>query len=62
LLFNLAKKEVNKFQKEGGMKKLKEVTKEDINEAKSIVKESITYDLPQLFKKMLRELDPRRKF
>lgn len=61
IFFYLAKKELDKFHKAGGVKKLKDVTKEDIKEAKGIVKESLTYDLPQLFKKMLRDFDPRRK-
>lgn len=49
------------YQKQGGHEKLKQVAKDDIKEGTKIVKEMVTYDLPQLFKKMLRDLNPQRR-
>lgn len=55
------KKSAIEFQKEGGHQKLKEVAKNDYNEATKVFKEMISYDIPQSMKKIFRNLDPRKR-
>ena len=57
--FNIVKKELNEYRKQGGNEKMKEVTLKDLDHGKKVVKEFVTYDFPQAFKKMLRSLNPK---
>lgn len=49
------------FNKAGGSEKLKEVAKQDVKESTKLIKELITYDIPQTLKKVLRDLQRRRR-
>ena len=47
---------MREFQKQGGMEKMKKVTKDDTKEGLKIVKEIFFYDIPQTLKKNLRDI------
>ena len=49
------------FERTGGTKKLKQVARQDFNEGSKIVREMVTYDIPQLFKKTYKDLMSKRK-
>jgi hypothetical protein len=50
---------LKEFHRQGGSAKMKQVAKDDLNEGKKIVKEIFTYDLPQMFKNIWRDLKRR---
>jgi hypothetical protein len=60
LFFFLVKKEMIEFKKAGGVEKLKEVAKKDIETGTKVTKEMVTYDLPQTIKKIIKDLTPRK--
>ena len=47
MLDYLAKKSLEDYQKAGGNEKMKEVAKKDSEHAYKVVKELVTYDIPQ---------------
>lgn len=49
------------FEREGGHKKLKQVTKDDLKKGFEIAKEMITYDIPETIKKIIRDLNPKNR-
>ena len=53
--------EIAKYELRGGNEKLKQVTKNEIATVKNGLRELLTYDVPQGFKKMFRHIF-RRKF
>jgi len=55
ILFS-AKKQLTEFEKSGGLNKMQQVTKSDINEAAKITKEMLTYDIPHMFKQIIRNM------
>ncbi len=56
LIIFKAKKSVDEFHKAGGTEKLKQVARSDLNEGTKLAKEMITYDIPNLIKKIWSDL------
>ena len=54
--FYLAKKQLTEFERSGGLNKMQQVAKSDINEAAKITKEMLTYDIPQMLKQLVRNM------
>ena len=44
------------FEKQGGMEKLKEISKKDLNHGVKTAKEMVTYGFPQAFKRFLQDI------
>ena len=56
IIFLKANKQMIEFQKSGGVKKMKEITQNDVAKVKKDFKELFSYDLPQQLKKFFRDL------
>jgi hypothetical protein len=50
----ITKKQISEFEKAGGTNKMRQVLKKDYKDVTNILKESLSYDLPQLIKNMIR--------
>jgi hypothetical protein len=48
------------YQRSGGNEKLKQVAKEDLKEGSKILKEMVSYDIPETIKKIWRDIAGRR--